>query len=85
MPTYVYETVRTDGKPGRRFEIRQKITEPPLKKDPKTGRPLRRVIVPFAFLNNRFDKTVRFFEKKDRREAGIKKEEKSKKKRKARA
>lgn len=84
MPIYVYEAIRTDGKPGRRFEIRQKITDPPLRKDPKTGLGLRRVILPFAFLNNRFDKTRKFFANEDRRETGIKKEKAMEKKRKAR-
>jgi predicted nucleic acid-binding Zn ribbon protein len=43
MPTYVYET--TDAsKPVRRFEVQQSIHDEPLKVDPKTGEPVRRVI-----------------------------------------
>jgi predicted nucleic acid-binding Zn ribbon protein len=43
MPTYVYET--TDStKPRRRFEVKQSIHEKPLRVDPKTGQPVRRVI-----------------------------------------
>lgn len=43
MPTYVYET--TDPKkPKRRFEIKQSMKDKPLRKDPKTGEPVRRVI-----------------------------------------
>ena len=46
MATYVYETVPKDpnAKP-RRFEVEQKMSDPPLKTDPKTGLPVRRVIV----------------------------------------
>jgi len=46
MATYVYETIpaKTAGKP-RRFEVEQKMSDPPLKKDPKTGLPVRRVII----------------------------------------
>jgi predicted nucleic acid-binding Zn ribbon protein len=43
MPTYIYET--TDPKkPVRRFEVRQSMKDAPLKKDPETGEPVRRVI-----------------------------------------
>jgi predicted nucleic acid-binding Zn ribbon protein len=43
MPTYVYET--TDpAKPARRFELKQSIHDQPLKVDPETGEPVRRVI-----------------------------------------
>jgi predicted nucleic acid-binding Zn ribbon protein len=56
MPVYVYETVRADGKPGRRFQIFQKITAPALKKDPRTSESVRRVILPVAVLGNRFDR-----------------------------
>jgi predicted nucleic acid-binding Zn ribbon protein len=42
---YVYETIpkSSRGKP-RRFEVEQKMSDPALKTDPKTGRPVRRVI-----------------------------------------
>jgi predicted nucleic acid-binding Zn ribbon protein len=42
MPTYVYETV--DEKPARRFEVKQSMNDAPLRTDPETGRPVRRVI-----------------------------------------
>lgn len=45
MPTYVYETVSTKkGTPPESFEVRQSMTDPPLRKHPKTGEPVRRVI-----------------------------------------
>ena len=46
MATYIYETVPKNltTKP-RRFEVEQKMSDPPLKTDPKTGLPVRRVIV----------------------------------------
>jgi hypothetical protein len=46
MATYVYETIPTDPKvKPRRFEAQQKMSDPPLKVDPKTGLPVRRLIV----------------------------------------
>lgn len=46
MATYVYETIPDDPKvQPSRFEIEQKMTDPPLKVDPKTGLRVRRVIV----------------------------------------
>jgi len=46
MATYVYETVPKNPKAKpRRFEVEQKMSEPPLKTDPTTGLPVRRVIV----------------------------------------
>lgn len=45
MATYIYETI--PNKPGqkpRRFEVVQKMSDPPLEKDPETGLPVRRVI-----------------------------------------
>jgi len=45
MPTYVYETIpRDSSEEPERFEIRQRITEPALKKHPLSGKPVRRVI-----------------------------------------
>jgi predicted nucleic acid-binding Zn ribbon protein len=46
MATYVYETIprRPNQKP-RRFEVEQKMSDPPLTTDPKTGERVRRVIV----------------------------------------
>lgn len=46
MATYVYETIPTnpDEQP-RRFEVQQRMSDPPLKTDPETGEPVQRVIV----------------------------------------
>jgi predicted nucleic acid-binding Zn ribbon protein len=46
MPTYVYEVVNSDGTPGERFELVQRISDPPLTQHPETGQPVRRVIQP---------------------------------------
>jgi len=43
MPTYVYETIDPE-KPVRRFEVRQSMKDEPLRVDPETGEPVRRVI-----------------------------------------
>ena len=45
MATYVYETIPSsaDEQP-RRFEVQQKMSDPPLKVDPQTGEPVRRII-----------------------------------------
>ena len=45
MATYIYETIPRNpkGKP-RQFEVEQKMSEPALKTDPKTGEPVRRMI-----------------------------------------
>ncbi len=45
MITYVYETLPRAGKAVRRFEILQSIKDAPLTKHPKTGEPIRRVII----------------------------------------
>ena len=43
MPIYIYET--TDrAKPRRKFEFKQSIHDLPLRVDPKTGEPVRRII-----------------------------------------
>jgi predicted nucleic acid-binding Zn ribbon protein len=45
MTTYVYETIPANPKAKpRRFEVEQKMSDAPLKKDPETGLPVRRVI-----------------------------------------
>ena len=45
MATYIYETIpqKPRQKP-RRFEVEQRMSDEALKKDPKTGEPVRRVI-----------------------------------------
>lgn len=46
MATYVYETIPKKAKEKpRRFEVQQRMSDPPLKKDPKSGLPVRRVII----------------------------------------
>jgi len=45
MATYIYETIpKKPGKKVRRFEVEQRMSDPPLTRDPKTGEPVRRVI-----------------------------------------
>jgi len=45
MATYVYETIPANSQEQpRRFEVRQKMSDPPLKTDPQTGEPVRRII-----------------------------------------
>lgn len=46
MPTYVYEVIREDGQVGERFEMVQRMTDPPLTEHPETGQRVRRVIQP---------------------------------------
>jgi predicted nucleic acid-binding Zn ribbon protein len=46
MTTYVYETI--PSKPGekpRYFQIKQNMKDAPLTKHPKTGEPIRRVVL----------------------------------------
>ena len=43
MPIYVYETTGSE-KPVRRFEVTQSMKDEPLRSDPETGEPVRRVI-----------------------------------------
>lgn len=46
MATYIYETIpKKPNETPRRFEVEQKMSDPPLKVDPKSGLPVRRVIV----------------------------------------
>lgn len=46
MATYVYETIpQKKGQKVRRFELEQKMSDDALTHDPKTGEPVRRVIV----------------------------------------
>ncbi len=42
MPVYVYRNLKS----GETFELEQRITEPALTADPRTGDPVRRVIQP---------------------------------------
>jgi predicted nucleic acid-binding Zn ribbon protein len=46
MATYVYETIpQKKGQKPRTFELEQKMSDPPLTHDPKTGLPVRRIII----------------------------------------
>ena len=66
MPFYVSEVIRKDGKPGKRFEMRQKVTEAPLKRHPKTGESVRRVILPPHAPNLRYDRAIRNLSKREK-------------------
>lgn len=45
MPIYTYETIpKKAGQKPRQFEVEQRMSDPPLKKDPKSGLPVRRII-----------------------------------------
>ena len=43
MPTYVYQVITDDDTEGEVFEVVQKMSDPPLKKHPDTGAPVRRI------------------------------------------
>jgi predicted nucleic acid-binding Zn ribbon protein len=46
MATYVYETIpQKKGEKPRQFEVQQGMSEPALTHDPKTGAPVKRVII----------------------------------------
>jgi len=46
MPTYLYELLDKSGRPtGETFEAVQMMKDPPLSKQPETGKPCRRAIV----------------------------------------
>ena len=44
MPTYIYESMPTDGRAPERFEVFQRMTDEPLKTHPETGDPVRRIV-----------------------------------------
>ncbi len=46
MPTYVYQVINDDGSEGETFEVCQTMSEEPLTKHPRNGKPVRRVIQP---------------------------------------
>lgn len=49
MPTYEYETLPTDGRPPVRFEVQQRMSDPPLEVHPETGEPVQLVMsAPFV-------------------------------------
>ena len=43
MPLYVYELVNPDGTGGERFELMQRMADPPFEAHPETGAACRRV------------------------------------------
>ena len=45
MPVYVYEIINEGGSPGERFEVHQTMKEDALTQHPKTGHPVRRIIL----------------------------------------
>ena len=45
MPTYVYQVINDDGSEGEKFEVIQKMADPPLTKHPESGKKVQRVIV----------------------------------------
>lgn len=44
MPTYIYESIPTDGSAPARFEVVQRMTDAPLTSHPDSGEPVRRII-----------------------------------------
>lgn len=44
MPIYQYEFADDDAEDGRLLEFLQGMHDPPLERDPESGRPIRRVI-----------------------------------------
>lgn len=44
MPTYVYESIPSDGRAPERFEITQGMNDAPLSTHPETGEPVRRIV-----------------------------------------
>ena len=49
MPTYEYETIPAEGRMPVRFEVQQRMSDPPLEVHPETGEPVQRVMsAPFV-------------------------------------
>ncbi len=48
MPTYVYREILNDGTDGEVFEVFQSMSESPLSVHPRTGRPVKRVLLSFG-------------------------------------
>lgn len=44
MPTYVYESIPSDGEAPERFEVTQGMNDAPLTAHPQTGEPVRRIV-----------------------------------------
>ncbi len=58
MPTYVYEVIVKEGEAGERFEVIQSMSDEPLSVHPKTGEPVRRIILPPNIAGRWTDRTV---------------------------
>lgn len=59
MPFYEYEIITPDGSAGQRFEVFQKMQDPPLSEHPETGEPVRRVISVPTLLGKNSDHAAR--------------------------
>ena len=46
MPKYIYEVLDEKGNVQERFELVQRMSDPPLTVHPETGQPVRRVFLP---------------------------------------
>jgi len=44
MPTYIYESIPSDGGEPERFELVQSMRDAPLSVHPETGEPVKRII-----------------------------------------
>ena len=62
MPFYEYEVILENGEAGERFEVMQKMSDPPLTHHPETGEPVRRVIsaprIPGKYSDHAMKQTV---------------------------
>lgn len=66
MPIYLYEVILEDDEPGHRFEVFQKMSDPPLTHHPKTGQPVRRLICAPKVAGRNSDMAVKSKLKDDR-------------------
>jgi predicted nucleic acid-binding Zn ribbon protein len=44
VPTYVYESIPTDGREPERFEVAQRMNDAPLTAHPETGEAVKRIV-----------------------------------------
>jgi len=73
MPVYVYEHVRRACARGKRFEVRQGISEPALAACPRCAGEVRRAVVPVFVCTPRTDSDLKSlgFTKLVRRDKGV--------------
>ncbi len=76
MPIYVYEIIRPDGKPGKRFELFQNVSEKALTRHPDTGALVQRVYFAPHLPKNRYEKAVKQLAREDRKDASQKAQKK---------